>query len=83
MPEKALRPIATIGVSDLAPALADASPRLQVGYAAAYFAESLRGSRYGGEVALPDLAAIASRAADRTDDSAVTDLAALIRRAAR
>jgi Ca-activated chloride channel homolog len=72
-----------IEASALGGAFTTAPARLQVDYAAAYFAESLRRSPYGGEVALPDLAAIASSAADRTDDSAVADLAAVIRRAAR
>jgi Ca-activated chloride channel homolog len=72
-----------VEASDLGVAFAAAPARLQVDYAAAFFAESLRRSPYGGQVALPDLAAIASSAADRTDDSAVTDLAAVIRQAAR
>jgi Ca-activated chloride channel family protein len=73
---------ATIGVADLGGDFAGASPRLQVAYAAAYFAESLRRSPYGAEVSLSALAAIAAGAADRTDDAAVADLAGLIRRAA-
>jgi Ca-activated chloride channel homolog len=72
-----------VEASDLGAAFTVAPARLQVDYAAAFFAESLRRSPYGGQVALPDLAAIASSAADRTDDSAVTDLAAVIRQAAR
>jgi Ca-activated chloride channel family protein len=72
-----------VGVSDLGAAFTAAPVRLQVDYAAAYFAESLRRSPYGAQVALPDLAAIASSAADRTEDSAVADLAAVIRTVGR
>lgn len=73
---------ATLTVADLNGAFAQAPPRLQVCYAAAYFAEALRRSPYGVEVSLVDLARIASMAADRTDDPAVGDLAGLIRQAA-
>ena len=55
---------------------------MQVSYVAAYFAEVLRRSPYGTEVAWANLAGIAEKAAGRTDDSAVSDLAAVIRRAA-
>jgi Ca-activated chloride channel homolog len=72
---------ATVAVADLGDGLAEAAPRLRVDYAAAYFAESLRRSPYGGEVNLSDLAAVASSAAERTDDPAVAELATLIRRA--
>lgn len=58
-----------------------ASSRLQVCYAAAYFAEVLRGSQYGAEVRLSDLADIASRAAEQTGDPAVATLADTILRA--
>jgi Ca-activated chloride channel homolog len=71
---------ATVEVTDLSQSFVDASPRLQVCYAAAYFAEALRHSPYGGQVSMADLARIASGAADRTDDPAVADLASLIRR---
>jgi Ca-activated chloride channel family protein len=72
---------AAVVVSDLGDGFAEAAPRLRMDYAAAYFAESLRRSPYGGEVNLNDLAAIASSAAERTGDPAVADLATLIRRA--
>jgi Ca-activated chloride channel family protein len=72
---------ATIEVSDLGDEFVEAAPRLQVDYAAAYFAESLRRSPYGGEVNLNDLAGIASSAAERTGDPAVAELATLIRQA--
>ncbi len=69
-------------VADLDRDLAAAAPRLQVCYAAAYFAESLRHSPYATEVSPGDLARIAAAAARRTDDGEVSDLADLIRRAA-
>ncbi len=72
---------ATVAVTDLDRPFTQAAPRLQVCYAAAYFAEVLRGSRYGREVDPGDLARIAATAADRLDDPAVADLADLIRRA--
>jgi Ca-activated chloride channel family protein len=68
----------TVYVSDLAVAFTDASPRLQLCYAAGYLAEVLRGSPYGREVALADLARIASTAAERADDPAAADLATMI-----
>ena len=61
----------------------DASPRLRATYAAAYFAEVLRDSRYGKEVRLSDLAGIAEGAFRQTDDAQVGELADLIRRADR
>jgi len=73
---------ATVTVADLGGSFADAAPRLQVCYAAAWFAEALRHSPYGTEVGLGDLAQIAARAAGRTDDADVADLAEVIRRAA-
>jgi Ca-activated chloride channel family protein len=69
---------ASVDVRDLSGQLEAASPRLRVCYAAAYFAEALRGSRYGTEVRLTDLAGIAERAAR---DPEVSDLVSLIRRA--
>ena len=39
----------TVTVADLARDFAAAAPRLRVCYAAAYFAEVLRSSRYGGD----------------------------------
>jgi Ca-activated chloride channel family protein len=70
-----------VSVTDLAGSFSTAAPRLRVCYVAAYFAEALRHSPYGSEIRLGDLAQIASRAADQTEDADVTDLAALIRRA--
>ena len=74
---------ATVSVADLGRAFAEAAPRLQVCYAAAYFAEVLRQSPYGAEVNPGDLGSVAARAAARTDDPDVIDLAELIRRAQR
>jgi Ca-activated chloride channel homolog len=84
----------TVTVDDLGRPLEAASAQLRVDYAAAYFAEVLRGSRYGDEVRLSDLASIAEHAATKTDngptgaepapgDADVADLASLIRRAER
>lgn len=84
----------TVTVEDLGRTLEAASPQLRVDYAAAYFAEVLRASRYGDEVRLADLASIADHAATKTEngptgaepaagDADVADLAALIRRAER
>ncbi len=70
-----------VSVADLGRPFDEAAPRLQVCYAAAYLAEVLRRSPYGAEVRLGDLARIADRAAGRTDDQDVRDLADLIRRA--
>jgi Ca-activated chloride channel family protein len=72
----------TVSVADLGGAFEEAAPRLQVCYAVAYFAEALRRSPYGAEVRLGDLARIASRAASRTGDRNVADLAQLIGKAA-
>jgi Ca-activated chloride channel family protein len=72
---------ATVSVGDLDRSFGQAAPRLQVCYAAAYFAEALRHSPYGSQVSMAELARVASSAADRTEDSAVADLADLIRRA--
>jgi Ca-activated chloride channel family protein len=71
---------ATVSVGDLDQDFDEAAPRLQACYAAAYFAESLRDSPYGDEVRMPDLAEIASGAAGRTGDPALSDLATLISR---
>ena len=71
----------SVEVRHLAPAFAQASPRLRVCYAAGYFAEALRHSEYGAEVQLAELARIARDAAGQTEDPRVRELAALIDRA--
>jgi Ca-activated chloride channel family protein len=71
---------ATVKVGDLGGDFAGASPRLQVCYAAAYFAESLRRSPFAREVRLADLATVADDAFHATDDPQVSELAELIRR---
>ena len=71
----------TVYVTDLDVPFEYASPRLQVCYAAGYFAEVLRHSPYGQQVQLPDLAEIAANAAYQTEDHTVAELAAMIRRA--
>ncbi|GIF57321.1 hypothetical protein Air01nite_34160 [Asanoa iriomotensis] len=69
----------TVTVSDVDRGFEAAAPRFTVDYVAAYLAESLR----GGEDAIPlaDLRRIADRAADRTEDPAVRELADLVDRA--
>jgi Ca-activated chloride channel family protein len=74
---------ATIAASDVDGSFGGGSPRLQVCYAAAFFAETLRHSPYASAVRLADLASVASTAYDVTDDPQVGELADLIRRAAR
>ncbi len=69
----------SVTVADLDRDFAGASPRLHTCYAAAYFAAALRGAE---EVRLGDLAAIADRAADATEDAEVRDLGRMIRQAA-
>jgi Ca-activated chloride channel family protein len=73
----------TVTASSLAGGFESASPRLRVVYAAAYFAEVLRESRYAQEVRLGDLAAIVEDVFRQTDDAQVGELADLIRRADR
>jgi Ca-activated chloride channel family protein len=72
---------ATISVSDLGGDFAGASPRLQVCYVAAFFAEYLRRSPYAEGVQLRDLATLADDAYRVTEDPQVGELADLIRRA--
>jgi len=69
-----------VTVADLDPRLATAGARLQVSYAAAFFAESLRQSPYGTQVPADYLARLTDAAADRTEDPAVRELAMEIRR---
>jgi Ca-activated chloride channel homolog len=73
----------TVTVSALSGGFESASPRLRVAYAAAYFAEVLRDSRYAREVRLSDLAAIVEDVFRQTDDAQVGELGDLIRRADR
>jgi Ca-activated chloride channel homolog len=73
---------ATAAVEDLDRDLESSSSRLRVCYAAAYFGEVLRGSRYGDEVRLADLAAIAEHAA-AGEDAEVSELVSLIGKAER
>lgn len=69
----------SVTVADLDEDFAEASPRLRTCYAAAYFAVALRGVE---EARLDDLATIADRAADATEDAEVRDLGRVIRQAA-
>ncbi|MFG2052479.1 von Willebrand factor type A domain-containing protein [Micromonospora sp. NPDC048930] len=68
----------SVTVADLDRDFAEASPRLRTCYAAAYFAVALQG---GGEARLGDLATIADRAAEATEDAQVRDLGQVIREA--
>jgi Ca-activated chloride channel family protein len=77
---KAYETGADVAVADLDAVMWQAAPRLQVDYAAAFFAEQLRGSADGAQVPAAVLAQVARVAADRTEDAAVRDLAELIRR---
>ncbi|MCW3844285.1 von Willebrand factor type A domain-containing protein [Micromonospora yasonensis] len=70
----------SVTAADLDRDFAEASPRLRTCYAAAYFAVALRG---GGEARLGDLATIADRAAEATEDADVRDLGRVIREAER
>jgi Ca-activated chloride channel family protein len=71
-----------VAVTDLDGAFGTAAPRLRQCYAAAYFAEVLRNSRYGTEVRLADLGRLADDVAAATDDPDVSELAGLVRKAA-
>ncbi len=72
----------TVYTTDLDVPFEVAAVGIQVCYAAAFFAEALRGSPYGTHVQLADLAAIADDAAYTNEDPAAAALAETIRRAA-
>jgi Ca-activated chloride channel family protein len=74
---------ATMTVADLDGGFETANPRLRQTYVCAYFAEVLRGSRYGSETSLPELTRIADGVASATEDRDVTELSALLRKASR
>ena len=76
---KAAETGADVTVSDLDAAFERTGSRLQVSWAAAYFAEQLRHSGYGDQVPGTYLAQVAESAARRTEDPAVRDLATAIR----
>jgi Ca-activated chloride channel family protein len=78
---KASETTATVDVSDVDVAFAEAAPRLHVCYVAGYLGEVLRRGPAAQEVRLPDLAEIATVAAESTDDDAVTELARLTSKA--
>lgn len=71
-----------VAVRALAAPMAEADPRLQLSYVAAWFAERLRRSPSAEGVRGEDLARLADSVANRTEDQAVRDLADDIRRAA-
>jgi Ca-activated chloride channel homolog len=71
----------SVTVADIDGDFAEARPQVWVCYAAAYFAEALRGGPYARQVRLADLADVARGAYDRTGDAQIRDLAELIDRA--
>jgi Ca-activated chloride channel family protein len=71
----------SVDVAGLQGQFVDASPRLRVCYAAAFFAEVLRRDPDAAAVRLSDLQAIAASAYQSTRDSQVADLADVIGRA--
>jgi Ca-activated chloride channel family protein len=71
----------SVNADDLQAEFASTSPRLQVCYAAAFFAEVLRHDATADQVNLTDLQAIAAGAAASTEDPQVRDLADIIGRA--
>ncbi|MEV0155644.1 von Willebrand factor type A domain-containing protein [Micromonospora sp. NPDC050686] len=73
---------ASVSVADLDRDFAAASPRLRTCYAAAWFAQALRDGADGGQVRLDDLAVIADRAAEATEDAEVRELGRVIHAAA-
>ncbi|HEY0699881.1 MAG TPA: von Willebrand factor type A domain-containing protein, partial [Micromonospora sp.] len=79
---KATEASGQVTVADLDQRFDSAPPRLQVCYAAAWFAGFLRGDAYGRQANLTELAGIADRAAQATEDQKVRELATTIRRAA-
>jgi Ca-activated chloride channel family protein len=68
----------SLTVADLSTPFDRSAPRLRVCYAAAFFAEALRG---GKEASLDDLVPVARRAGEETGDPAVRDLTSLIGKA--
>jgi Ca-activated chloride channel homolog len=73
----------TVRVGDLNGGFTAAPARLQVDYAAAFLAESLRSPSGNGPIALDVVGRIARSAAGLTADRAVTELAEVIERANR
>jgi Ca-activated chloride channel family protein len=72
-----------VRLQDLDGSFGSASSRLQVCYAAAYFAEVLHGGSLAGEVRLTDLEAITGRAATATEDHDIDELTQTIKAAER
>ena len=71
----------SVTVAELNGEFEQASPRLWTCYAAAFFAEALRGRAQHRETGLDELTVIARRAAEQTSDRTVGDLADVIDRA--
>jgi Ca-activated chloride channel family protein len=72
-----------VTAGDLAGRFSAGDPHLRLAYAAAFFAEALKSTRYGAEVRLPELQAIASDANEELRDPKVDELVAAIASAAR
>jgi Ca-activated chloride channel homolog len=73
----------SVVVNDLASGFRSADPHLRVAYAAAFFAEALKSSRYAAEVQLGQLEQIAADASEELRDPKVGELADAIRTASR
>jgi Ca-activated chloride channel family protein len=71
----------SVSVADLGGGFDAATPALRLCYTAAFFGETLAGGRYAEEVRLGDLAGVAHRVYEETDDRDVRDLAETIERA--
>lgn len=63
-----------ITAGDVSGTFRSADPHLRLAYAAAFFAETLKSTRYAAEVRLPELAQIAQDANDELGDSKVDEL---------
>jgi len=73
----------SVTVADLSGGFRSADPHLRVAYAAAFFAEALKTSRYAGEVQLDQLSQIAADANDELRDPKVDELVEAIAAATR
>jgi Ca-activated chloride channel homolog len=68
---------------DIGGSFAGSDPHLRLAYAAAFFAETLKSTRYATEVRLPELAQIAADANEELNDAKVDELVRAIDGAAR
>jgi Ca-activated chloride channel homolog len=72
-----------VTAGEIAGRFTSADPHLRLAYAAAFFAETLKSTRYAAEVRLPELAAIAADANEELNDPKVDELTAAIESASR